>query len=72
MNSSIGDFLEPLPHLVVHVGQIGEGAQGPETGAQVGDAGLNLSLFPSRTGITGSGIEAILAGEGEEARIEAD
>ena len=45
MEPLIGDFIQPLPHLAIHVSQVGEGAQRPEVLAQVSDAGaLNLAL----------------------------
>jgi hypothetical protein len=43
----VGDFLQPLPHLAIHVSQVGEGAQRPEVLAQVSDAGaLDFAFFP--------------------------
>ena len=72
MKAHIGDFVEPLPHLAVEVRQIGERAQGPEIGTKIGDAPFfNFSFFPPGSGITSPGVKAVLAGEGEEARVEA-
>ena len=63
--------VEPLPHLPIHVREIGEGAQRPEVGTEIGDALFHLAFFPARAGITGTRVKVVLAGEGEEARLEA-
>lgn len=45
----------------------------PEVWAHIADApAFYLALLPAGSGITGTRIEIILAGEGQEARVEAD
>jgi hypothetical protein len=44
MEPLIGDFLEPLPGLVVHIDQIGEGAQRPEVMTEIANSAF--STFP--------------------------
>ena len=68
----IGDFREPLPCLAIHIVQIGELPQGPETLARIPDGALHFSFFPTRRHIAGLRIKAILAGESEKAREETD
>ena len=47
MQTLIGDFGQPLPHLTIHVMQIGELAQGPEVLTQVSDSAFDFSFFPA-------------------------
>ena len=68
----VGDFGEPLPGLAIHIVQIGELAQRPETLARIPDGALHFSFFPTRRHIAGFRIKAVFAGEGEKARKETD
>jgi hypothetical protein len=73
VHTLIGDFAQPLPHLPVHVVQIGELAQRPEVLAQVTDGAFDFSFLPSAGRIAGVRIEVVVfAGEAREARMEAD
>jgi hypothetical protein len=63
-----GDFREPLAGLAIHVMQIGELTQRPETLACIADRALHLAFFPTRRGIAGTRVEAIFAREAEKAR----
>src|SRR5208283_4611195 len=64
----VGDFLEPLAGLAIHVVQIGELTQRPETLACVADRALHFAFFPASRQITGPRVEAIFAREAEKAR----
>src|SRR5215471_16839206 len=72
MQTWIGDLVQPLPRLTVHIGEIGEGAQRPEVGTEVADPGFNLPLFPGGARVAGARIKTVLAGEGQKARVETD
>ena len=73
MEPLIGDFLQPLPGLAVHIGQIGEAAQRPEIMTEIADAGFfHFAFFPGGARIAGSRIEVVLAGKSQEARVEAN
>src|SRR5260370_2105899 len=73
MEPLIGDFVQPLPRLTIHVSQAGEHAQGPEVLAQVSDAGaLHLALLPRRGHMAGAREEAKLTGKGEETGMKAN
>ena len=68
----VGDFAQPLPHLPVHVVQIGELAQRPEVLPKVADGSFDFSFLPSAGRIAGVRIEVVFAGEAKEARMKAD
>src|SRR6516225_3448738 len=70
MFALIGGVLDPLPRLRTHIRQIAEGAQRPKALAYIADRAFDFSFFPSRRYMTSAGDEAVLAREGEEARIE--
>ena len=70
--SLVGDFGQPLPRLAIHVMQIGEVSQRPETLARIADGALHFSFFPTRRHVAGFWIKAVFAGEGEKARKETD
>src|SRR3982750_3600805 len=72
MLPAVGDFVQPLAHLAVHVRQIGERAQRPEVAPKISDSAFDLSLFPSRCDVTGPREEAVFASESEEARMESN
>ena len=72
MQTPVGDFVQPLPHLPVHIVQIGELAQGPEVLAKVADGAFDLAFFPTAGSIAGMGKEAMIAGKAEEAREKTD
>ena len=72
MPTLVGDFLQPLAGLRVHIGQIGEGPQRSEVLAHITDSSFDFALLPGRRHVTGAWDEAAFAREGEEARIEAD
>ena len=48
MHALIGDFGQPLPHLPVHIVQIGELAQRPEVLAKISDGALDFSFIEKR------------------------
>jgi hypothetical protein len=68
--ASVGDFLEPSAHLRVHVAEIGERAQRPEVLAHISDGAFDFTFLPGCGNMAGARDEIILAGEGEEARVE--
>ena len=72
MTALIGDFLQPLAGLSVHIGQIGEGAQRPEVLAHITDGSFDFAFLPSRRYVTGARNETAFASESEEARVEVD
>ncbi len=73
MAALVRHLLQPLADLTIDVDQIAERPQRPEALAQVADAGaLDGPLFPAGGRIAGPGIEAVLAGESQEARLETD
>jgi hypothetical protein len=72
MQTPVGDLVQPLPHLPVHIVQIGELAQGPEVLAEITDGAFDLPLFPAAGRIAGMGKEAMIAGKAEEAREKTD
>ena len=72
MQTPVGDFVQPLPHLPVHIVQIGELAQGPEVLAEITDGAFNLAFFPAAGSIAGMGKESLIAGKGEESREKTD
>src|SRR5712691_1590688 len=71
MQALIGDFAQPLPHLSIHIMQIGELAQRPEVLPQVTDGAFDFPFFPSAGRIAGVRIEVVFTGEAEEARMKA-
>src|ERR1700730_18137272 len=64
----VGDLREPLAGLAIHVMQIGELTQRPETLACIADRTLYFAFFPARRQIAGTRVEAIFAREAEKAR----
>jgi hypothetical protein len=48
MPALVGDFLQPLAGLRVHIGQIGEGTQGPEVLAHITEGSLDFAFGASR------------------------
>ena len=44
MQALIGDFGQPLPHLPIHIVQIGELAQRPEVLAKISDGAFDFSF----------------------------
>jgi len=72
MHPLIGDLGQPLPHLPVHIVEIGELAQRPEVLAKVSDGAFDLAFFPAAGGIAGMRVEAIITRESEEPRQKAN
>ena len=72
VQSPVGDLVEPLTRLAVHVVEIEELAQRPEVLTDVTDAAFHFSLFPAARLIAGARIEVELTGKGQKARIEAN
>src|ERR1700730_5990367 len=72
MRALIGDFVDPLACLRIHIGQVGAGGHRPEVLANVSDSAFDLAFFPRRANVARSGNEIALARKGEEPRIEAD
>ena len=72
MQASVGNFAQPLPHLPVHIVQIGELAQRPEVLAQVTDGAFDFPFLPAACGIAGVRDKAIFTSKAEEARMKAD
>ncbi len=71
MQPLVGDFLQPLPRLAIDIRQVRELPEGPEVLANVPHApALHFTFLPPGGRITGPGIEGIIAGEGQEARIK--
>src|SRR5579862_2433253 len=70
MLALIGDLGQPAACLRVDIGQVREGAQGPEILPNVTDRPLHFSFFPSCRYMTGARNEMKLAREGEETRVE--
>jgi len=69
----VGNFVQPLPHLAIDIGEVGKLAERPEVLAEIADApAFDLAFFPARRRVAGSGKKATLAGEAQEARIKAD
>ncbi len=71
MLAPVRRFVKPLPGLGIDVGEISEGAQGPETLAQVTDGSFHFALFPGRRHMAGAWDETVFSGEGQEPRVEA-
>src|SRR5579871_4393918 len=72
MLPAVGNFVQPLAHLAVHVRQIGERAQRPEVTPEISDSAFDLSLFPGRCDVTGTREEAIFTSESQEAGMESN
>jgi hypothetical protein len=72
VQSLVGDFRQPVPRLAIHIMQIGELPQWPETLARMADDALHFSFFPTCRNVAGFRIKAVFAGEGEKARKETD
>src|ERR1041385_7097458 len=72
MLPAVGDFVQPLAHLAVHVRQIGERAPRAEVAPKISDSAFDLSLFPGRRYVTGTREEAIFTSESQEARMESN
>src|SRR5260370_827080 len=72
MLPAVGDFVQPLAHLAIHVRQIGERAQRPEVAPKISDSAFDLSLFPGRCHVTGTREETVFASKSEEARMESN
>src|ERR1035441_2540830 len=71
VQSPIGDLIEPLTRLAVHVVEVKEIAQRPEVLPDVTDAAaFHFSLFPSTRLIAGAWVKVELTGKGQETRIE--
>ena len=66
VTASIGDFLQPMANLPVHIRQVGKAAQGPEVLAQIAYGSLDLAFLPGGPHVTSSRQEAVLPGEGQE------
>src|SRR5437588_13020831 len=72
MTALVGDFVQPLAGLRVHIGQIGEGAQRPEVLAHITDRPFDFTFVPGRRPVTGARDGAASARKGDEAGTEAD
>src|SRR5271168_1065574 len=71
MLALVGNLVDPLACLCVDIGQIGEGSQRPEALAYIADGAFYFTFLPGSADMAGARNEAALAGEGEEAGIEA-
>jgi hypothetical protein len=72
VQSPIGDLIEPLARLAVHIVEVEEIAQRPEVLPDVtDDAAFHFTLLPATRLIAGARVTVELAGKGQEARIEA-
>jgi hypothetical protein len=73
VQSPIGDLIEPLTPLAVHVVEVEKIAQRPEVLPDVTDAAtFHFSLLPATRWIAGARVKAELTGKGQETRIEAN
>src|ERR1035441_4706343 len=73
VQSPIGDLIEPLTRLAVHIVEVKEIAQRPEVLPYVTDTTtFHFSLLPATRLIAGAWVKVDLTGKGQEARIEAD
>ena len=68
----VGDLGDPVGQLRVEVGHGGEGARGEERVAEEADHALDAALFIPAGHRAGLGGEVVVAGELEQARMEAD
>ena len=73
VQSPIGDLIEPLTRLAVHVVEVEEIAQRPEVLPDVTDATtFHFPLLPATRLIAGARVKVELTGKGQEARVEAN
>src|SRR5579883_3120685 len=72
MLPAVGDFVQPLAHLAIHVRQIGERTQRPEVAPEITDSAFDLSFFPGCRYMTGTREEAIFTSESQEAGMESN
>jgi hypothetical protein len=71
VQSPVGDLIEPLTRLAVHIVEVEEIAQRPEVLTDVTDAtAFYFSLLPSARLIAGARVKVELTGKGQEARVE--
>jgi hypothetical protein len=69
----VGDSIQPVSRLAIDISEVREVPQRPEVLTYIANAAaFHLALLPASGRITGAGIEVVLAGEGQEPRIEAD
>src|SRR5437667_7421933 len=69
----VGDLIQPLSHLAIDIRKVGELAKRPEVLAEITNARtFHLTLLPAGGWIASSGVEVTLAGEPQEAWIEAN
>ena len=73
VQAPVGDLIEPLTRLAVHVVDVQEIAQRPEVLPHITDtATFYFPLLPSTRLIAGTRIKVELTGKGQEARVEAN
>ena len=73
VQSPIGDLIEPLTSLAVHIVEVEKIAQLPEVLPHVTDAAtFHLSLLPSTGLITGARVKVEITGKGQEPRMDAN
>ena len=68
MQALIGDLAQPLPHLPIHIMQIGKLAQRPEVLTEVSDGAFDLTFFPAAGRIARMREKTMITGEAEESR----
>ena len=72
VEANVGDLQEPAGDLAVERFEVRHLAAGEEVAAQVQDAVLDPALLLGAVGVAGDGLEAVVLGKVEEARMEAD
>jgi hypothetical protein len=73
VQAPIGDLIEPLTRLAVHIVEVEEIAQRPEVLTDVTDAtAFHFPLLPATRLIAGARVKVELTGKGQEARVEAN
>src|SRR6185437_14498844 len=70
MPALVGDLLQPLVCLRVHIGQIREGSQGPEVLAYIANRSLDFSFFPGCPQVARARNETVLASKAQKTRIK--
>jgi hypothetical protein len=70
--SLVSDFRQPLTRLAVHVMQVSEVSQRPETLARIADGALHFSFLPTCRHVASFRIETVFAGKGEKPWKETD